>query len=93
MVEKNGLGGMEELGVILHDVASEVVRTTELHGNFRSAHEMYGVLIEEVDELWEIVKQKRKNRDRAAMRAELVQIAAMAIKGIEAIDEFVGGDR
>lgn len=84
---------VEQLGEILTDVAKEVVRTTEIHGGFASAHEFYGVLLEEVDELWDIVKQKQKNRSREALRLELVQIAAMAIKGIESIDKFVGGTK
>lgn len=84
---------MERLEVILSDIADEVIRTTEIHGEFASAHECYGVLLEEVDELWDIVKQKQKNRSREALRLELVQIAAMAIKGIESIDKFVGGTK
>lgn len=45
-----------------------------------SAHEGYGVLLEEVDELWEHVKTKQKNRDLAAMKKEAIQIAAMALR-------------
>lgn len=45
-----------------------------------SAHEGYGVLMEEVDELWEHVKTRQKNRVLAAMRAEAIQVAAMAVR-------------
>lgn len=43
-----------------------------------SAHEAYAVLAEEVDELWDHVKTNQKRRDLAAMRAEAIQVAAMA---------------
>lgn len=45
-----------------------------------SAHEGYGVLMEEVDELWDHVKTRQKSRDLAAMRAEAIQVAAMALR-------------
>lgn len=45
-----------------------------------SAHEGYGVLMEEVDELWDHVKTRQKNRDLAAMQAEAIQVAAMALR-------------
>lgn len=47
---------------------------------WNSAHEGYAVLLEEVEELWEHVKTKQKNRDLAAMRQEAIQIAAMAMR-------------
>jgi len=50
------------------------------HGKFHSLHEAYAVILEEVDELWEIVRRKREDRDSAALRQELIQIAAMAYK-------------
>ena len=56
-----------------------------------SAHEGYGVLLEEVDELWDHVKTKQKNRDLVAMRKEAIQIAAMAIRfAAEVCDENRG---
>lgn len=45
-----------------------------------SAHEGYGVLLEEMDELFAHVKTKQKKRDLIAMRAEAVQVAAMALR-------------
>ena len=45
-----------------------------------SAHEGYAVLLEEVDELWEHVRTKQKNRDLAAMKKEALQVAAMALR-------------
>ena len=47
---------------------------------FNSAHEGYAILLEEVDELKAHVWTKQNNRDLAAMRAEAIQVAAMAIQ-------------
>ena len=71
------------------EVLEEVDNATKQHGGFASAHEMYAVLQEEVDEVWDIVKQKRKNRSREELRKELIQVAAMAIKAIKSMDKFV----
>lgn len=49
---------------------------------FNSAHEGYAVLLEEVDELWEEVRKQRSKRDTARLRAEAVQVAAMALRFI-----------
>jgi NTP pyrophosphatase (non-canonical NTP hydrolase) len=38
------------------------------------------VLFEEVDELWEEVRAKQGERDLDAMRAECIQVAAMAVR-------------
>ncbi|SFW16281.1 hypothetical protein [Chitinophaga sancti] len=46
---------------------------------FNSAHEGFAVLKEEVDELWDEVK---KDGSKERMRAEAVQVAAMAIRFI-----------
>jgi len=67
------------------DIRAELERAAKWPG-FNSAHEGYAVLLEEVDELWEHVKTNQKRRDIDAMRAEAVQVAAMAIKFIEMLD-------
>lgn len=64
----------------LDDVRQEAATAVVEHGEFNSLHEAYGVLLEEVDELWEEVRKKRKDRDPARIRAELVQIAAVCVK-------------
>lgn len=74
-------GARDELDALLERVSAEVRRASTLHGpNYASAHEAYGVLLEEVDEFREWVWMKRSERDRAAMAAELVQVAAVAVK-------------
>jgi len=65
-------------------VAAELQQARSKHTtNINSLHEGYAVILEEVDELWEIVRMKRENRDRAAVIEELVQIAAMAQRTAE----------
>jgi hypothetical protein len=53
---------------------------TRIHGNFNSAHEAYGVLLEEVDEFWDEVRKNSVYRNKANMLKELTQISAMAHK-------------
>lgn len=43
-----------------------------------SLHEGYAILAEEVDELWDLVRQRTQHRSGAAVLEELVQVAAMA---------------
>lgn len=69
----------ETLGVVL----AELEQATCKFGSFKSAHEGYAVLLEEVDELWDEVKKNSKSRSKALMRAEAVQVAAMALRFIE----------
>lgn len=42
-----------------------------------SRHEGYAVLLEEVDELWDSIKQ---NQPKSIVREEAIQVAAMAIR-------------
>lgn len=77
---------------IYKDVKKEIKRAAVHTKKFRSLHEAYGVLLEEVDEMWDITKLKRKNRKEEELRSELIQIAAMAIKAIKSMKNFVGGE-
>lgn len=73
----------------LSDVAAELERAAKWPG-FNSAHEGFAVLKEEVDELWDHVKVNQKKRDLLAMRAEAIQVAAMALKFVQMLDEGRG---
>lgn len=48
-----------------------------------SPHEGYAILKEELDELWEEIKKKPRDRDVSKMRAEVIQVAAMALRFAE----------
>lgn len=64
----------------LRDVVEEYRNSVAEHGMFNSAHEGYSVTLEELDELWDEVRKKRKNRSLSAMRGECIQIASCAMK-------------
>lgn len=57
----------------------ELVKARQKFPPMASAHEGYGVIAEEFDELWEIIKQKQTERDYAAMRKETIQLGAMVL--------------
>ena len=55
----------------------ELTAAGEKFGPFASAHEGFAVIQEEVDELWAEIKG---GQDVERMRAEAVQVAAMAMR-------------
>ncbi len=78
------------------EVARELARAREKFPPFHSAHEGYAVLLEEVEELkrevfWGPTKMPavhpleltREHQRIALMRAEAIQVAAMAVRFIE----------
>lgn len=67
-----------DVGPFGDKVATEILRARSLHKPINSTHEGYSVLLEEVEEFWEEVRKKRKDRDRSKMLDELVQVGAMA---------------
>jgi hypothetical protein len=69
---------LEKAEAAITAIIAEYQQATQAHGEFHSAHEGYAVLLEEVNELWEQVK--RRDRDREAMRREAVQVGAMALR-------------
>jgi len=72
-------------------IRNEVTTAREKWPRFASAHEGYAILKEEVDELWDHVKTKQKNRDLPAMHKEAIQVAAMAVRfATEVCDEEYG---
>lgn len=73
-----------EVQNLLLNITNEVARGNLIHGKFRSVHEAYAVLLEELDEFWDEVKLKQ--HDKAAMKKELIQLAAMCLKTIEFLE-------
>lgn len=63
---------------------TELNRATNAHGPFRSAHEGYAIIKEELDELWEAIKADpwRHGSSDAHLQvvAEAVQVAAMSLR-------------
>lgn len=58
---------------------TELERARKKFPTMASAHEGYAVIREELDELWDIIKQQQSSRDYAAMRKETVQLGAMVL--------------
>ncbi len=72
------------------DVAAELAEARKNFSAFASAHEGFAILKEEVDELWDEVKGRHPERD-ARMRAEAIQVGAMAVRFVEDVcDELTG---
>lgn len=75
------------INAILDEIYAEIMVALKFHGDFKSLHEAYAVILEEVDELWEEIKLKKELRDSNRMREEAIQIAAMCIKLIKYLDD------
>lgn len=63
----------------IEDVIDELRMAMAKFPPFNSAHEGYAILLEEVDELWDEVKNN-KHDDGARQRKEAIQVAAMAVR-------------
>ena len=69
-----------EVDALLVEVKRELLKAVSKHGPMHSPHEAYGVIQEEIEEYWDEVKADRGLQ--ASGRAELVQVAAMAIRAL-----------
>jgi len=72
-------------------VKAELAGARAGHGPIATAHEGYAVILEELDEFWEEVRKKRKDRDPHLMLHELVQLAAMVQRTAEDLELVEGG--
>lgn len=63
-------------------VGREVGKCAENWAPFNSDHELHSVLLEEVTEYFDEMRKKPPERDPHAIYHELVQVAAVAIRGI-----------
>jgi hypothetical protein len=68
-------------------VQKQVVEDAVRWPPYNSAHEAYGVLAEEFREFEAEVFLNQSKRDATRMRAELVQIAAVATRAIAELDD------
>ena len=64
------------MSTIFSDIEYELAKARLKHSPMQSRHEGYAVLLEEVDELWDAIKQDAPTKD---VREEAIQVAAMAI--------------
>ncbi|MCJ7559154.1 hypothetical protein MUO79_00870 [Candidatus Bathyarchaeota archaeon] len=71
---------MTGLREVLVEVRSEVYAMVKEHGDFKSCHEGYAVILEELEELWDEVKRPSESRDLRRLRSEALNVAASAAK-------------
>jgi len=74
--------GADKTTQLLSEVAHELEQAQIQYPGFNSLHEGYAVILEEVDELWELVRQKQSHTIGFQGRQECIQIAAMALRMI-----------
>lgn len=73
--------------VILHLVTLELISATKANGTFHNTHEGWAVLWEEVEELWDEVREKFPSQEKQLKEA--IQSAAMAVRFVhDLIDDF-----
>lgn len=71
---------MREYASASHEMLHKLSKAVGVWPPMNSAHEGYGVLLEEVAELFDEVRLKQSKRTVEAMRAECLDVAAMAIR-------------
>ena len=64
----------------LHDVRAEEQRAAAVNTPMHGYHEAYAIILEELDEFWDIVRLKAAQRDAQEARMELIQVAAMCMR-------------
>lgn len=66
---------------ILKEISDELDRAYAKHGEDKwGHHEFYGILLEEVDEVWEAI---RCDAEEEHVRREAIQVAAMVFRYLE----------
>jgi len=81
--ESGFAAGAAQHSATIAAIAAEVDRARGMHAPMCSAHHAYAVILEELDEFKAEVWKCRSARDPQAMRAELIQLAAMCVRAIE----------
>lgn len=69
----------------IQNILNELENANTQYGPFKSIHEAYAVILEELDEVWDEIKHKQADCDK--IEAELLQVAAMCVKTIDYIRE------
>ena len=71
---------------ISEEARAELSRACALFSPFNSSHEGYAVILEELDELWDEIKNNKRPGTLDRQRKEAVQVAAMALRFIVMLD-------
>lgn len=75
----------KEFYEIANEVYNEYVDAVSEYGAFASAHEGYAIIKEELEELWDEIKEKPEYTNKENLRKEALQLAAMAIRFVKDI--------
>lgn len=76
---------------IFEEIFEEVTNIWGEFAPYKSSHEAYGVLLEEMDEFWDAVKMGEDQVDEdgrtrnEAMNDEIIQVAAVAIATLKTL--------
>ena len=72
-------------------ITAETNKAQSKYGNFNSTHEAYAVLLEEVNEFWDLVQGVISFSDTEwkadRMKSELTQVASIATRIIEQLED------
>ena len=68
--------------MVLRAIMLELETAEKSFPALNSLHEGYAVILEELDEAWDEIKVKQKNRSRVMIERELIQTAAMCVRTI-----------
>jgi len=70
----------EDIALAMSRIEHEMRRAIAKYGPFTSSHEGYAVLLEEVDELWDEIKNNKLEGTESRQFMEATQVGAMAGK-------------
>ena len=83
---KQSIGEEKRINIILIEaiklIEAELKSAYSKFPPFKSSHEGYAVILEELDELWDEIKNDKKPGSQQRQKDEAIQVAAMAIKFI-----------
>jgi len=77
--EQSGLIQKQLIETAANEIYREYLRALGIHEPIKTRHEGYAVILEELDELWEAI---RNNEDIDKVRLEAAQVGAMALRFI-----------
>ncbi|HHH29062.1 MAG TPA: hypothetical protein ENK57_12060 [Polyangiaceae bacterium] len=78
--ERDELLRSNDIGRALEAVGTATRAVSKAFAPYNSAHEAYGVLAEEVAELFDEVRKKSHLRSRLALRNEAIDVAVVAVR-------------
>jgi hypothetical protein len=72
---------VEKAANLSEEIYEEFLKASSKFPAFASEHEGYAIILEEIDELWEVVKLNQKNPTRHNnCRKEVIQAGAMCLR-------------